>query len=188
MAIRLTKSGPRQPSAPTITFAHQRNVQTLARLLAEHRGHHSARDRFFGLIYSFLIYDHYAEAYKAHTGSRVGIGRSWLELANDPILQAIYARVLPWHDDGQLRCIELPLPIIAVSPFHNASAPRGITPGTYRLEGLSADQFVEIAWTVRCNLLHGSYDPCDTATFFVLRNVSRPMMAIVWDMMSQTQW
>jgi hypothetical protein len=44
VAIRLTKSPPNRPKTPIITFAHQRDVQTLARLLAEHRGHHTARD------------------------------------------------------------------------------------------------------------------------------------------------
>jgi hypothetical protein len=186
MPIRLTKSGPISREAPTITFAHLANVRTLARLLDEHRGHHNPRDRFHSLVYSFLIYDHYAEAYKRHTNHAGGIRASWLNLANNAIIQDIYATILHWTDQSRIGDIEFALPITSVSPFHHGSAPQGIAAGTYALETLSCEQFIQIAWVVRCNLLHGSYDPCKKDVELIILQC-RPLTALVWQILLKTQ-
>src|SRR4051812_18631208 len=116
--IRLTKSGPRAPQHPAIRFAHQRDVLTLSRLLAEHRGQQGSRDRFHGLVYAFLIYDHFAAAYKAFRKSTSGIGQSWLDLAVEPNLAGLYGESFHIYEAGGLGEALFNLPILSVSPFH----------------------------------------------------------------------
>src|SRR5207302_728521 len=107
MPMRLTKSGPPAPKTPTITFTSQMEVFTLARLLAEHRGHQRDEDYFHGLIYSCLIYDHYAAANQQSSGGAGGIARAWVDLANSSEVQAAFAKVLPFSVVGPLKDIIL---------------------------------------------------------------------------------
>ncbi len=187
MPMRLTRSGPPAPTSPTIKFTRQAEVLTLARLIAEHRGKHRDRDYFKGLIYSCLIYDHYAAAYQASFDGHAGIGQSWIDLANTSEVQAAFAKILPWSVVVPLKTLTLDLPITSASALFPRSAPQGKAPGQYAVGTLSSAEFAEIAWKVRCNLLHGSWNPCDRATSLLISKVGRVCMTLVWEMLCQTQ-
>src|SRR4051812_34915074 len=180
MPIRLKKSGLSAPPSPAITFTNQAEVMTLARLLAEHRGKQSDRDYFQALVYCCLIYDHYSAAYRTSQGANWGIGRSWRELGNSPEVQAVYAKILPWSDVSRIKEITLDLPIASASPLFPGAAPQGIAPGPYAVGALSSSQFAEIAWKVRCNLLHGSWDPCNATISTIISKVGRVFRTMVW--------
>lgn len=186
MTIRLTKSLPEPKQPPLFTFTSQMGIVTPARLLAEHRGHHSAEDRFHSLIYGLLIYDHYAQTFADANGLPPRIGQAWTALANEPSMAQLYQMILPWFDEGRIEDIPLDLPIPSASPLFTGSAPAGIAPGTYQLQNLSCRQFIEIAWKVRCNLLHGFWNPTDKNVWKVLRNVARPISALSWQMVVYT--
>src|SRR5947209_12230571 len=117
MTIRLTKSLPEPKQPPLFTFTSQMGIATITRLLAEHRGHHSADDRFHSLIYSCLIYDHYAQAYAVANGLPPRIGQAWTTLANEPSMAHLYQMILPWSDEGRIGDITLDLPINSASPL-----------------------------------------------------------------------
>jgi hypothetical protein len=187
MPIRLKKSGVSAPASPSITFTNQEDVMTLARLLAEHRGKQTDRDYFQSLIYCCLIYDHYSVAYRTSQGGNWGIGRSWRELGDSPEVQAAYAKILPWSDVSLIRDIDLHLPIASASPLFPGTAPQGVAGGQYAIGALSSSQFAEIAWKVRCNLLHGSWDPCNATISTIISKVGRVFRTLVWEMVSQTQ-
>ena len=184
--MRLKKSPPPTCENPRLGFSRQCDVLTLSQLFAEHRGKQKPEHRFHALIYSFLIYDHLASAYNHSRGGSEGIGQSWLSLANHPAVVDMWNQLIPSTDQGTISAIEFDLPILSASPIHTSSAPRGITPGKYIVGNLTTEQFASMAWKVRCNLLHGSYDPNDDETWLILRNMSRVFTHWVWKMLIET--
>ena len=171
------------PKSPTLTFTNQMNVATLAMLLSEHRGHHDPEARYYALLYSFLIYDNYAEEHMISRSASWGNQRCWLELARTPEVQALYAEILPWDNQGRIEEIEFDLPIPPDRVGRGTPAPAGVS-GTHALRSLSCEQFVELAYRVRCNLLHGSSDPDEV--YPLLRKVSRAFATLVWNMIVHT--
>lgn len=189
MPLVLRKAPPPKASSPRLKFVRRCDVMTLARLLAEHRGRNGDRDKFLGLIYGFLIYDHFAAAYKkASRNSREPIGESWVKLARQSTVNELYFRMHQWTDLGgrSFRDIDFALPIHSASPLYSTRAPAGRRPGRYRLAQLSAPEFVEIAWVVRCNILHGSFDPKSATTRPSFVNLAPPWIGLVWEMVKET--
>jgi hypothetical protein len=187
MAMRLRKSLP-QTAAETFTFLKQTDIAGLVRLLAEHRGHHNDKDRFYRLLYSCLIYDHYADAYRQINASN-GIAAGWYQLARHADVERLYETMHPRTDESVIGDITLSLPIASASPLFRNSAPRtpaGFAAGDYQIRDLSCLQFIEVCWVVRCNFLHGSYDPTESDTSILIRNIARPFASLVWDMIRET--
>ena len=185
--MRLTKSLPRT-TVETFTFLKQTDITGLIRLLAEHRGHHNARDRFYRLLYSCLIFDHYSDVYRRQNPVN-GIASGWYQLADLPDVGRIYRELLPITDESVIGDITLTLPITSASPLFQNSAPRSppaLPQGECTVRQLTARQFIEVCWVVRCNLLHGSYDPTVQEVSTLIRNVSRPFSALVWRMICET--
>jgi hypothetical protein len=115
------------------------------------------------------------------------IGQSWSELGKSPEILAIYAKILPWTDVSRIKDINLDLPIASASLLFPGAAPQGVAAGQYAIGALTSSQFTEIAWKVRCNLLHGSWDPCNATITSVISKVGRVFRTLVWEMVSQTR-
>lgn len=182
---RIPKGLPQVKSA-TFNFTSQRNVVTIGKLLATHRGRHSPEHRFHALVNSLLLYDHFAQAFAHANGLPAQIGPAWRAFAAEPAVDQIFQTFLPWSDQGVIGEIEFDLPIASASPLFTGTAPAGIAPGNYQLKNLTCVQFVEIAWKVRCNLLHGSYEPSDSETWMILQKTARPMTALSWHILENT--
>jgi hypothetical protein len=165
-----------------------------ARLLDEHRGKQQFEHRWPALENSLRIFDQYALAYKILRGlaPQAAIAPSWSALALEPTVQEIFAETL-LLGDGQSRFgkIEYDLPILSMD-IPNRGAPASVmqgtrAPGTYRLDQLTAVEFVEMCWQLRSNLEHSAYDLGDARTQGLVMKFARPLSNIVWQMVSRTQ-
>ncbi len=183
------RSGLPQPTSQVFAFTSHNGIGTLARLLGTHRGHHSCQGRFYALLYSLLIYDHYAQAFAItkKPATNVGLRAAWIAFAKEPDVARIYKDLLYSYDESQpIGDISFDLPIQSTSPLFSRPSRNSFAAGTYRVRKLGSIEFIEAAWQVRCNLLHGSCDPNDAKTWKVLRNISRVMSALVWQLILGT--
>lgn len=177
---------PSPPTSPRITFASQRELYVLGQLLDQHRRRTEPEHRLQGLIVSFEIYDHYAQAYRMTRQTMESQFDSWRILAMTRIISEMYALMLTAQDELRLGDTEFQLPLQSVSSFHPHSAPIGARERLYKLQRITSAQFAEIAWLVRCNLLHGRYDPAEEGTWQIINKTARPMMGLVWEMLLAT--
>ncbi len=193
MAFFRFKKGFQRPQQPQITFMTVHQVMTTARLLAEKRGSQNNMDRLDCLIYACLIYDNYAQQYKVSGGAAAqnwSQRRTWTELSQLPPIPQFYLDLRPvTYHSRVIGEYELTLPIHSNDPFRPyAHAPQGFAPNTYKVSALGHTEFIEVAYQVRCNLLHGSYDIAEDDTARTLLSVGAPFSALVWKIVSTTSW
>ena len=184
------KSSLRRSANPQFAFLSLRPTIGLARLLAEKRGKEDAFQRLDCFIYAALIYDNLATQYRSlqnRTGSQL---QSWLALAGIPAIADLYESSQSFIYHGKrLGALVLKLPIASLDPARSTSrAPRGCQTGDYPIGNLSCEDFIEVAYMVRCNFLHGSYDVADDATADILLKVGSRFVSLVWRIASQSTW
>jgi hypothetical protein len=190
MAYFRFKASLQRPKNPQITFASVRDVMALSRLLAEKRGSQKAMDRFDCLVYAFLIYDHFSMCYRQSHGANWSQRESWRQLASHPVVGQIYSSSQRHLCHSRvIGDLTLMLPVQSNDPSRpNARAPQHLQPGEYRIDQLTCEQFVDVAYMVRCNLLHGSYDIADDATARLILTVGSRFVSLVWGVVITTAW
>ena len=154
-----------RPTTPEITFMPISRVLSLALMvLKTSRGGADAYEQLHSFIYSCLIYDQYASEWKQqHMPNGWSQLESWKQLATLPCIvaqdTAALGRLYHSHTIGK---VKLTLPVPSLDPQRaGRGAPRRLetTPqAEYESGSVSLDEFIEVAYMVRCNLLHGSYD------------------------------
>ena len=156
-----------RPQNPSITFMPIQRVLSFAlMLLKTSRGGADAYEQLHSFMYSCLIYDQYATEWKQqHMPNDWTQLQSWLELARTPCLIDQDGKALPaLYHSRTIGKVQLVLPVASREPRRAArgdAAPRrlqGSPQAEYESQSLSLEEFVEVAYMVRCNLLHGSYD------------------------------
>lgn len=154
-----------RPTAPAITFMAIDRVLSMAlMLLKTSRGGADAFEQLHSFMYSCLLYDQYASEWKQqHLPNRWSQLESWKQLATLPCLVTQdHAALKHQYHSRVIGKAKLMLPIPSLDPQRaGRGAPRRLetTPqADYESESLSLDEFIEVAYMVRCNLLHGSYD------------------------------
>lgn len=154
-----------RPKSPAITFMTIERVLSMSlMLLKTSRGGADSFDQLHSFIYACLIYDQYASEWKQqHMPNRWTQLDSWRELAALPCLIAQdQASLRHQYHSRNIGKAKLTLPIPSLDPQRaGRGAPRRLQagpPAEYESGSLNLDEFIEVAYMVRCNLLHGSYD------------------------------
>ncbi|MBD3672778.1 MAG: hypothetical protein HUJ26_04555 [Planctomycetaceae bacterium] len=155
----------RVPRDPKITFMTVDRVLSLALLLIKKsEGGADSYEQLESLIYSCLIYDQYANEWvQANNLTGINQRESWLRLAQLPELNEQDRSHLSHRYQSKIvGNVKLFLPVISHDPTRrpNPSPQRYADQSTQEVElkQLSLEEFIEVAYTVRCNLLHGWYD------------------------------
>ncbi len=185
-----------RPASPAITFMEVRPVLSLGLLLLEANKHQDAFNRLHAFIYACLIYDQYSTEWKEQRSPpRETQLDSWLELSRLPGLAAQDTAALKHtfhsHVIGN---VKLPLPIPSLEPERQRRgivAPRsyrGTAPTQVQMKDITFEEFIEVAYMVRCNLLHGSYDiRNDDHAGIIMYTALRFCTLVVW-MVKKTKW
>jgi hypothetical protein len=169
-------------------------ILSLGLALLKTRGSSDAYDRLHSFMYSCLIYDQYASEWrqqnKPNTWSQLD---SWRELTKVPGLVAQDTAALRHTYHGKvIGDVELTLPVPSLDPEKAGKvAPKQLksTPtAEYESKTLNLADFIEVAYMVRCNLLHGSYDiRKDDHAEIIMYTALRFTKLVVW-MVKQTKW
>ena len=193
MTMRLTKSGPPISSIPAIEYiTRSGEIETNARLLAEHRGRHSAEHRVAAFPICCEIIDRYASAYREHRKAKEQQGESWRGLGSEPMFSETYNDMLPVSDNGRIGDIELNLPVLSLD-IPRKGAPKSVLDGVRKtgvckLDDLTPAEFFEIAWQVRSNLMHGSYDRLDAEHQSLIVKMARALTHLTWEVVRATKF
>lgn len=154
-----------RPASPAISFMTIERVLSMSlMLLKTSRGGADSFDQLHSFIYSCLIYDQYASEWKQqHMPNHRTQLDSWRELAALPYLVSQDQAALGHQYHSRIiGKAKLTLPIPSLDPQRvGRGAPRRLqasSPTEYESGSLPLDEFIEVAYMVRCNLLHGSYD------------------------------
>jgi|GEM_PF-4733291 len=153
------------PKPPAIDFMTIDRVLSMALvLLKTSKGGADAYGQLHSFIYSCLIYDQYASEWKQqYLPKNSSQWESWKQLATLPCLVAQDQKALNYrYHSRTIGKAKITLPILSLDPQrHGRGAPSRLQndPAVeYESGSLSLDEFIEVAYMVRCNLLHGSYD------------------------------
>ena len=182
-----------KPKTPVVTFMPVTRVMTLARLLLDKWGSQDATDRLDCFVYCCMMYDSYATEYKIQFGvPQWSQRRSWMELASlQPFQDEYNAMLVRTYHSQRVGKLLVDLPIRSNDPFRpNAVAPNAFrnSPGQHAIQDLTCQDFIEAAYMVRCNLLHGSYDIMDDDTARLILTVASPFTLLnVW-LARNTTW
>jgi hypothetical protein len=182
-----------EPQEPAITFTSVQNVLSLGLMLLQKRRRKDSFDRLDSLIYSYLIWDNYSAEYKKQRSVKETQLQSWKSLFHIPEINQKHKELLPSDYLGnQIGNTKFLLPISSLDPnLAGKEAPKsmeGQTPSEHLVSHLSDDDFIEVEYQVRCNLLHGSYDirKDDIATIIMRAGV--PFVPLVAWMVENTKW
>ena len=185
----------RRPPDPAITFITIDRVLSMAlMLLKTSQGGANAYEQFHSFIYSCLIYDQYASEWKQQflppNESQL---RSWTGLATLPCLieQDQLALAYLYHS-RRIGKAALRLPVMSLDPQRvGRGAPnrlQGSPQADYESEALGLSEFIEVAYMVRCNLLHGAYDIREDANAAIILTTGLRFTSLVRWMVENTAW
>lgn len=185
----------RRPTAPEITFMPISRVLSLALMLLKTSKYGAdAYEQLHSFMYSCLIYDQYASEWKQqHIPNKWSQLESWRQLAALPSVvnqdTALLGQTYHGRNIGEAR---LTLPVLSLDPQRSGrGAPRRLenTPqAEYESGSIPLSEFIEVAYMVRCNLLHGSYDiRNDDHAAVILKTGLRFTSLLRW-MVQTTAW
>jgi hypothetical protein len=186
-----------RPEKPAITFMSIDRVLSLALLLLKaSRGGADSYEQLHSFVYSCLIYDQYATEWKQqHKTSTWSQLQSWVELAGMSCLIEADRASLPRNYHGRIvGDVKLALPVPSLEPDRAAkgiSAPKrlqGTTPAEYESKALGLAEFIEVAYMVRCNLLHGAYDIREDAHAAIILNTGLRFTDLLRWIVQNTTW
>ncbi len=185
----------KRPAHPAITFMTIDRVLSMALLLLKtSKGGADAFGQLHSFIYSCLIYDQYASEWKQQNQpNRWTQLESWKELATEPCLVAQDQVAIRQHYHSRIiGKAKITLPVLSLDPQRAGhGAPRRLAktaPAEYESESLNLDEFVEVAYMVRCNLLHGAFDiRNDSHAAIILLTGLRFTSLLRW-MVQNTAW
>ena len=187
----------KRPESPEITFMSIQPVLSFALVLMKaSKGGADAYGQLHSLIYSCFIYDQYANKWKEdYMPSDSSQKDSWVELSQLQCIVDQDAKLVQHRYHGRITGkAKLVLPEPSREPRRAArgdAAPRrlqGTTPAEYESETLALAEFIEVAYMVRCNLLHGSYDIRDDADATMILNTGLRFTSLVRWMIQNTAW
>ncbi len=184
----------RRPPNPAITFMTIDRVLALALvLLKASRGGADAYDQLHAFIYSCLIYDQYATEWKRQNGATGSQRDSWIELAS---LQSLIDKdsdsIEHRYHSRKIGDVSLLLPVLSRDPNRlGRGAPNrlhGRNTTDVPSRDLSLSDFIEVAYAVRCNLLHGWYDIRANEDAEIILNTGLRFTNLVRWLVKNTAW
>ncbi len=162
-------------------------------MVLEKYGSHDSFDRLDSLIYSYLTWDNYSAEYRNRRGARETQFESWKSLFQIPEVNQAYKALLPsTYQGGRIGDTNFSLPIPSLDPnLAGKVAPKrtsGQTPSDHSVSSLGDDDFIQVEYQVRCNLLHGSYDIRNDDVATIIMRAGVPFVPLVAWMVKNTKW
>lgn len=186
-----------RPQNPSITFMPVQRVLSFAlMLLKTSRGGADPNNQLHSFMYSCLIYDQYATEWKQQNmpNNRSQL-HSWRELARTSCLIDEDGKALAHlYHSRTIGRVKLMLPVEARDPERAArgiAAPKrlqGTPPAEYESRQLGLDEFIEVAYMVRCNLFHGFYDIRNDDHATIILNTGLRFTTLLRWMVQNTTW
>lgn len=183
-----------RPATPVITFMTVERVLSLGLMLLKTNRSQDATDRLHSFMYGCLIYDQYASEWKQRNmPNRWSQAQSWTELTKLAGLGTQDAAALRHTFHSRvIGNVTLQLPVPSLDPQRRGQvAPRrmsGVAPAKCESKTLALDEFIEVAYMVRCNLLHGSYDIRQDEDAEIIMHTGLRFTSLVAWMVKQTRW
>jgi hypothetical protein len=184
-----------RPANPAITFMTIQPVLSIAlMLLKTSRGGADSFGQLHSFIYACLAYDQYASEWKQQflppNASQL---QSWTGLATLPCLIDQDQKALRHlYHSRTIGKVILRLPVMSLDPQRaGRGAPRrlqGSAEADYESGLLTLGEFIEVAYMVRCNLLHGSYDIRDDSDAAIILMTGLRFTNLLRWMVQSTAW
>ena len=185
----------RRPTNPLISFMSIDRVLSMALvLLKASRGGADSYEQLHSFIYSCLIYDQYASEWKQQfLPSNASQLQSWTGLATlQCLIDQDHAALRHSYHSRTIGKALLCLPVMSLDPQRaGRGAPRRLEnnpQSEYRSDALGLSEFIEVAYMVRCNLLHGSYDIRDDADAAIILMTGLRFTSLLRWMVQNTAW